>query len=372
MYTKRIFPLRGMLVWTKKYILIFLLISVVPVFLFDVLNWKWLHLPWLPIGLLGTAVAFIAGFKNNASYDKLWEARKIWGGIVNSSRSWTIMIKDFITNDHAKSKLSESELRTVHKELVYRHVAWMTALRYQLRQPKPWEEYLNKKRENVKFKNRLFQIPEHTMSLEDALDLYITKEEKAIILAKGNRPSQLLGIQSKRLRELYQAGLIEDFRHMEMKNMLVEFYTLQGKSERIKNFPYPRQFATLNFLFVWIFIILLPFGVMNEFESIGGGFIEDLKRHALEQHDQHTGFFHALPHFLGMHFVWLSVPFSALISWVFYCIELIGENTENPFQGGVNDVPISSMSRGIEIDIRQLIDDTDIPKPLVWENDIVL
>tara|TARA_R110002049_G_scaffold99113_2_gene241655 strand:+ start:3246 stop:3437 length:192 start_codon:yes stop_codon:yes gene_type:complete len=60
-------------------------------------------------------------------------------------------------------------------------------------------------------------------------------------------------------------GLIEDFRHMEMMNLLVEFYALQGKSERIKNFPYPRQFATLNYMFVWIFILLLPFGIMEGF-----------------------------------------------------------------------------------------------------------
>jgi putative membrane protein len=57
--------------------------------------------------------------------------------------------------------------------------------------------------------------------------------------------------------------LIEDFRHMEMQNVLVELYAFQGKSERIKNFPYPRQYATLNsiFLFLWIFIVLVAFGV---------------------------------------------------------------------------------------------------------------
>ena len=79
-----------------------------------------------------------------------------------------------------------------------------------------------------------------------------------------------------------------------------------------------------------------------------------------------------LTDWLGQHFVWLSIFFSALISWVFFCIELIGENTENPFEGGPNDVPITNMSRGIEIDIRQLIDDTDIPAPYQWRNDIVM
>ena len=129
MYTRRIFPVRGVLKWTRRNIYLFILLSTIPVFRFDVVGLKWLHVPWLPIGVLGTAVAFIVSFKNNASYDRLWEARKIWGGIVNASRSWTIMVKDFITNDHAKEQLSETELYSIHKELVHRHVAWLTALR---------------------------------------------------------------------------------------------------------------------------------------------------------------------------------------------------------------------------------------------------
>ncbi|MEX0314084.1 MAG: bestrophin family ion channel, partial [Allomuricauda sp.] len=93
MYTRRIFPIKGVIRWTRRHIFLFLILATVPVFLFDVLRWKWLHVPWLPLGALGTAVAFIVSFKNNASYDRLWEARKIWGGIVNASRSWTIMVK---------------------------------------------------------------------------------------------------------------------------------------------------------------------------------------------------------------------------------------------------------------------------------------
>ena len=344
----------------------FLIISLIPVLLFDILDWRWLHLPWLPIGLLGTAVAFIQGFKNNASYDRLWESRKIWGGIVNASRSWTIMVKDFINNDHTEKIYSEDELKAIHRELVHRHIAWLTALRYQLRQDKPWETQVKKTKSNVEFREN-FDVLEDIIPLAEAIAPYITNEERSALWLKKNHSSQILGIQSRRLKELKQQGLIEDFRHMEMSNMIIEFYTLQGKSERIKNFPYPRQFATLNHYFVWIFIILLPFGVMNEFESIGNEFLSEMLNH-----EHHAGFFHGILDLLGRHFVWLSIPFSALISWVFYSLELIGENTENPFEGGVNDVPITDMSRGIEIDIRQLIDDTDIPPPYEWKNNIVL
>ena len=137
MYTERIVPIKGVLKWTRRHIYLFLVLAIIPVVLFDIVGLKWLHVPWLPLGVLGTAVAFLVSFKNNASYYRLWEARKIWGGIVNSSRSWTIMVKDFINNDHANKKLSQDELFKIHRELVHRHVAWLTALRYQLRKDKP-------------------------------------------------------------------------------------------------------------------------------------------------------------------------------------------------------------------------------------------
>lgn len=366
MYIYKVFPISGMINWTRKYILLFIVISAVPVFLFDCLEWKWLHLPWLPIGLLGTAVAFIQGFKNNASYDRLWEARKIWGGIVNASRTWTIMIKDFINNNHTENTCSKEQLHSIHKEFVHRHVAWLTALRYQLRQPKIWEVNLEA-RHNKRYRDNKYSIPEMDIPLEEAISGYINEQEKNDIFAKGNRASQLLGVQSRRLKEIKDQGLIEDFRHMELANMLKEFYALQGKSERIKNFPYPRQFATLNQYFIWIFIFLLPFGVMNEFESIGQTFLEEMM-----VHEHQAGFFHTLFDTIGREFVWLSIPFSALISWVFLTLELISEHTENPFEGGPNDVPITNMSRGIEIDIRQLIDDDNIPPPYEWKSGIVM
>jgi putative membrane protein len=367
MYTRRIFPVRGVLKWTRRHIFLFLLIALIPVVLFDVVGLKWLHVPWLPLGVLGTAVAFIVSFKNNASYDRLWEARKIWGGIVNASRSWTIMVKDFIDNTHAKKKRTDTELQAIKRKLVHRHVAWLTALRYQLRQDKPWEMHLKQGKQNAEFRSNHFRVCEDEIIVEDAIKDYLSENEFKEIFAKGNQASQILGIQSRHLKTLMNEGLIEDFRHMEMANMLVEFYTLQGKSERIKNFPYPRQFATLNYLFVWIFIILLPFGIMEGFESIGDHILEDLANH-----QSHTSLGHLIQEFIAKHFVWFSIPFSALISWVFHTMEAIGENTENPFEGGPNDIPITDMSRGIEIDIRQLIDDTDIPEPYKWTNDIVM
>ncbi len=73
---------------------------------------------------------------------------------------------------------------------------------------------------------------------------------------------------------------------------------------------------------------------------------------------------------LGAYMVWLNIPFSVLVNWVFNTMEKIGEATENPFEGNANDVPISTLSRTIEIDLREMLDETDIPQPLAAVNSI--
>jgi len=307
MYTQRKFPLKGLIKWTRRDVYRFILIGTIPVFLYKGLGLYWLHLPWLPIGVVGTAVAFIVSFKNNASYDRLWEARKIYGGIVNSSRSFTLMINDFISNKHAINPLSESELFKTRKKLVMRHVAWMTSLRHALRQNKPWEVSRLQK-SNQEFMSKM-EIRELKYSLEEELEGYVSESDKKEILSKKNKQAACLNIQSRHLGELLKDGFIEDFRHMEMQAMMTEFFTLQGKVERIKNFPYPRQFATLNYLFVWIFIFLLPFGMMHEFEKIGMRVVEQIQAHMLT----HTSPVHDLVLFVGEYFVWFTTQMRSLL-----------------------------------------------------------
>jgi len=153
-----------------------------------------------------------------------------------------------------------------------------------------------------------------------------------------------------------------------MEQMMVEFFTLQGKAERIKNFPYPRQFATLNRFFIWIFVLLLPFGMMHEFDEIGNEIVALTE--TWELHPE--GNFHYIIEFIGPNFVWFTIPFSVIISWIFHTMERIGEVSENPFEGIANDVPITTMARGIEIDIRQMIEDdvNEIPDPIAEQNGI--
>lgn len=349
MYTKSIYPISTVLRWTRRYIYFFVLLSVIPVILYEILGWKWLHLPWLPIGLVGTALAFINGFKNNASYGRLWEARKIYGGIVNASRLLATMVNDFITNEFTSQKKADPELFNIRKTIIMRHVAWMTSLRHALRQKKSWETTASNKSDKEHMQT--IKVLEYENTLQEELQAYITQEEMNHILSMKNKQSACLSLQSKNFRELRIAGLIDDFRHMEFKNMIGELFALQGKAERIKNFPYPRQFATLNLFFVWIFVILLPFGLMHEFDKIGQSLIVNEADHYLYT-------------IVAENFVWLTIPFSIVISWIFMLMERVGDVSENPFEGMSNDVPITTMSRGIEIDIREIIGDNKKLIPL--------
>lgn len=339
MHVGKSFGLLEAILWTRRAIFRFLIISTIPTVLYAVFEVKQIGLPWVPIALIGTAVAFLIGFKNNATYDRLWEARKIWGAIINTSRTWGIMSRDFVTNRHATKSLSEPELSKIHRRLVYRHIAWVNALRYQLRQPRTWETLTSK--ENREYK-KTYVVPEEVVKIEEILGKFLDNKELEEILKTKNPATQLIARQSADLKELLNKGLIEDFRHMEMENILKELYDHQGKSERIKNFPYPRQFATLNLYFVWLFLILIPFGMLPEFQK------------------------------LGDYFVWLTIPFSTLVSWVFHTMEKIGEATENPFQGGANDIPMAALSRTIEIDLREMLGEQDLPEPLTPTKSILM
>lgn len=336
MLTKKRYGIKDMAKWTRMETLVFALISATVTVLYEVFDLTFLSFPWTPIAVVGTAVAFMIGFQNNAAYGRIWEARKIWGGIVNTSRTWGMKIKDMVTNEHADDKVSDDTLKENVRVFVYRHIAWLTALRHAMRQKKEWENFMEH-RTNKEW-SHLMNIPELVTPLDEDLTDYLSTEELNYVMQKGNKATALLYLQSKNLRELKEQGYIWEFSFLELENVLEELFTLQGKSERIKNFPYPRQYATLGYYFVWVFILLLPFGIVPEFDKLAGILGADFP-------------------FIAKYFIWLAIPFHMIISWVFHTMERVGRAGENPFEGTANDVPISTISRGIEIDLRQMLDE---------------
>lgn len=289
-----------------------------------------ISLPWQPVSIIGIAVAFYLGFKNNSSYDRTWEARKIWGGIVNNSRSFGAAVISFVQGENAA---------TIQKELIYRHIAWLTALRYQLRLSREWEH----NEDRIKGLYSPTVCEDYYHRLNDELIKFIDKEEIELADSKANAATQIIAKQAQRLQELRDQNYFEDFRHMEFHSLIRSFYDDQGKSERIKNFPFPRQYASTALWLTMIFSFLLPFALLNIFNESD-----------------------------NIIFLAVCPIISGLLIWVYFLMEKIGDYSENPFEGTYNDVPITTIARGIEIDLREMINDQNIPPPFNSDNGFLL
>ena len=296
-----------------------------------------ISIPFLPVSTIGIAVAFYIGFKNNASYDRFWEARKIWGGIVNYSRTWGNQVMSFVTLRSAHPDVEADEIYHYQKKLIYRHIAWLNALRLQLRQPTSF---------SLKHPANVRAITSNSPEWEkwnNNVSCFLPTDEYNFMIERRNMATQLIRQQGEDLRFLQEKlGLIGDYRHIDMMKSLEEFYNLQGKCERIKNTPFPRQYAFFSKVFTNIFIFLLPMALIGEFASMGHGL------------------------------TWLMVPFSVLISWVFSTMEIVGDNSEDPFEEFINDVPMTALCRTIEIDLREMLGETRLPEKVRPVNDILL
>lgn len=339
MYVGRRYPLWKKLLWSADIILWSLAWSAMVVAEYVFLQLRWLSIPWLPMSVLGIAVAFYMGFKNNASYGRAWEARKIWGGIVNSSRAWAYGVRDLVGYPfEGHASIDHDAAHAHHRTLILAHVAWLDALRYQLRKPESWE---HQGRVYDHYREEL-QLAERVEALDATLEPHLATDTHTQVLRAINPALHIIASQSETLRDLRRERLIDPFAHMKLQNLLDELMALQGKAERIKKFPFPRQYATVTSLFVRLFILLLPLGLIGEFDK------------------------------LGAHYVWATVPFSAMVSWVFLMADRMGDWSENPFEGLMNDIPISSMARAIERDVKEILGGEVLPPARPVREDILM
>lgn len=184
--------------------------------------------------------------------------------------------------------------------------------------------------------------PIYLAKLDEAIMDHINDEEFEFYKGKSNIAVQILAKQSVRIQELKDLGYIENFRDLDLLNTIRTFYYDQGQSERIKNFPFPRQYASIAWWLTIIFSAVIPFGMLDIFSSIS------------EYH------------------VWLTIPVASSLIWIFYLMEIIGDYSENPFEGTYNDVPITAIARSIEIDMLEIINGKNIPLPIPSENGVLM
>lgn len=332
MIITRRFPLRSILQWGLPLSFIGGAWAAVVFAVYAYGGVSFLRIPFLPIATVGTAVAFYIGFKNNAAYDRFWEGRKIWGSLVNGSRTWGTAVVSYTDPGEDDDRAAETKRR-----LIYRHLAFINALRLQLRRT---SRFLDNP--HAVTKRRLEAHGDHMRNDWDKeLAPFLSAEELAEFTARKNPATHVLRRQGEDLARLELGGRLDMFRQLELMHLVEEFYGHQGKSERIKNTPFPRQYAEFSRLFVKVFVFLVPFGLLDVFGA---------------NVDSATTTFETLSPIIPM------ILSSALITWVFMTMEGIGDSSEDPFERSMNDVPMNALCRTIEIDLREMLGETDLPE----------
>lgn len=254
----------------------------------DWMAWSSVGIPFSAIAALGGALAIFLGFRNNSAYDRWWEARKIWGALVNDSRSFGRQVMAWTEPKPGAADEPSSRL-SLQTELVHRHLAFVHGLAHHLRGQRE--------------------------ALRASVERFVSPAEAERIAAAPNLPTALLIEQGKRIAIARADGQIEHFRHLEMDGMLTRLSDIQGRCERIKNTPIPRQYDAFPRWFAYFYGAMLPFGLS---EPIG----------------------------------WGAVPVGVSIALVFLCLEVSGRVIEDPFEDAPTDVPISTLSIVIERDLR--------------------
>ncbi|MGL4599525.1 MAG: bestrophin family protein, partial [Bacteroidia bacterium] len=298
MYIGKVFKFGLLWHFARRNLIRTLLVSSLVCVAYAIFHIKGVAIPFLPIGTIGTAVAFYIGFKNNQAYDRLWEARRLWGSITNTTRSFSAMVMAFV-HDHEK-----------REEILYRHTAYINILRLQLRRTIPWATSREKLHQT--FVHDAKELSEYEIAIRQLFEERHKMDIYEQVKNKSNIASSALSYQVKVITDLRNAKAITDFEHIELVRQINDLYNWQGGCERIKTTPLFRQYSIFSRVFVDLFIYLLPFGLLTEMIKLT---------------EAGTGWQ-----------IWLTIPFSMLISWVFFTMEQVGEFSENPFDSAVNDI----------------------------------
>jgi putative membrane protein len=261
-------------------------------------------LPFSIVAILGSALAIFIAFRNNTSYARWWEARTLWGSIINNSRIFARQIIANADNAIATGKSTSEKADLYKKEMIYRQIAFAHALRLHLRkQISPGE-----------FKHLL------------------PDSEFGQLTGNNNLPNLLLLRQGIRIKEGMKEEILGAFDNISLEPTLAGFNNFQGSCERIKNTPLLRQYDFFTRLFLFVFIALLPFSLIGDFVKLNVDY--------------------------------LMIPASLVISYVFATMGKVGEVNEDPFENKITDIPMTALCNTLERDLKEMLGEMDLPTKL--------
>jgi ion channel-forming bestrophin family protein len=282
-----------MVKYVGKPLIVLAVYDQIVVLVYKLLHWNWVSLPHIPLALYGSAIGVILSFRNQSCYGRWWEARTLWGAIVNNSRSWARQVIAMRASDRADS----AELATMQRRMVYHQIAYAHALRQHLRKLEPWKE----------------------------LASTLTNSELNALRGEQNVPFTLQRQMADMLQDCRDRGWIEGWQSLAMDGSLNDLADAQGGAERIKNTPMPRQYYYFPQLFVDMYCLLLPLALIA---SMG----------------------------------WYTPLGSTLVGFIFLALDKTGSDLEDPFENDANDVPMTSITHTIEVNLRQLLGENEMPE----------
>lgn len=250
------------------------------------------YLPEMPLTIatfLGTAISVLLSFKMSQSYDRWWEARRIWGAIVNDSRSIVLQLQAFVKDNDNEAI----------KTIGYRQIAWCYCLGQSLRGLKPMDNC------------------ENFLSEDDS-----KKAEK-----HKNRVLGILQLNVEHISRLRIENKISDFEHIQLNNTCVRFSDSMGAAERINTTVFPTTYRMFLHFTIYLFVIILSIALK------------------------------------GVTLLY-ELPLLMLLSLVFFMLEKTAYYLQDPFRNRPSDISVTAIARNIEINIRQLLHEEDVPDPI--------
>ena len=293
MIVNRSWQIWRMMKYVGKPLMVLAVYDQIVVLVYKLLHWNWVSLPHIPLALYGSAIGVILSFRNQSCYGRWWEARTLWGAIVNNSRSWARQVVTMRSPNRSDS----AELATMQRRMVYHQISYVHALRQHLRQLEPWKD----------------------------LASTLTESELNALRTERNIPFTLQRQMAEMLQDCKDRGWIEGWQWLAMDKSLDDLADSQGGAERIKNTPMPRQYYFFPELFVNIYCLLLPLALIA---SMG----------------------------------WYTPLGSTLVGFIFLALDKIGSDLENPFENCPSDVQLTSITHTIEVNLRQLLGEAELPK----------
>lgn len=247
-------------------------------------------IPEIPLTIptfLGTSISVILSFKLSQSYDRWWEARKIWGGIVNDSRNLVLQLQAFV-------KQNQDAVRII----AYRHIAWCYVLGRQLR----------------------------GQEVMEGLDRFLSGDELKSIGCHSNKALAVLQLNNAHISKLREEDEIDSYSHVHLNSIIVNLVNQMGMAERIKSTVFPVTYRLFLHMIIYVFIITLSIALR-----------------------QTSGYF--------------EIPILLLITSFFFLLEETATQLQDPFSNKPTDTAMTAIATNIEINIRQMTGQGDVPEP---------